>query len=247
MKKLMILAVAVMTLALAGCVQVKMDSTIDKNGGGTYSLEYSVSTEVEQALKEMATLGSEMGEMPDLFDMKRADLEKSLQGTGNKLVKFDDVVSGDRHTLTMVIEYQDVNALSGTMEGLMGTDGGEMAGFGVVRHGDDYLLHSIETVDVDEEIAAEAEEAPESMEDLGKAMENAQKSMELMGRLMAHASELNVTMRITFPSQVLEHNAHRLEGNTCIWEINSSTMMASQGIDPRVVFKGDGVKIKTAD
>ena len=71
--------------------------------------------------------------------------------------------------------------------------------------------------------------------------------MALMGKLMAHANELSASMRITFPSDVVEHNAHRLEGRTCIWEINSENMMSNQGMEPHVVFKGGGVKIKTVD
>jgi hypothetical protein len=71
-----------------------------------------------------------------------------------------------------------------------------------------------------------------------------QKSMEIMGKLMASASQLDVAMRITVPGEVVSNNAMRQEGNTLIWEINSSNMMtAGGGMEPEIVFSGKGLKI----
>jgi hypothetical protein len=247
MKKLLLLLVA-FSLALAGCVKVEMTSEIDKNGGGTYRFSYTVSEEVEQALKELGEMDSDMGEVPPIFDLDRKEFEKTLEGTGSKLIDYSDEVVDGLHTVSLAIQFTDINTLTNSVGGLMGEEGDGMGGFGVVRHGDDYLLHSIEPVASEEAMEEmDEEESMESMEDLNKAMENAQKSMALMGKLMAHANELSFLMSITFPSDVLEHNAHRLEGRTCIWEINSENMMTAQGMEPRVVFKGAGVKIKTAD
>ncbi len=69
--------------------------------------------------------------------------------------------------------------------------------------------------------------------------------MELMGKLMGSMSELDVSMRITVPGDVIEHNAPKQEGRTLIWEINADNMMsagASMG-EPLIVFSGKGLKI----
>ena len=200
MKKLMLMT-ALLTLALTGCVQVEMVSEIDKNGGGTYSFSYSMSTEVEEALMELQALDPDSSEMPEFFDMDEDAFKEELKGTGNKLAEYRNEVVDGRRVMSVTIEFEDVNALSGSVGGLMGDEGAELGGFGVVRHGDDYLLKTMDLPADYEEEDEEEEMDMESMEDMSKAMENAQKTMALMGKLMAHANELSASCLLyTSPS-----------------------------------------------
>lgn len=243
MKKLMIPALVVLVAALAGCVQIKMATDIAKDGSGTYTMTYSVSQEVEQTINEMRALGgdmaAEMDEAPDFSDFDRDDFTNKIGKHGVKLVDFSNEVRDGRRTVVMKLSYPDLTSLSEAMGGSFG--GGGMK---ITKNGaGDYVLASYQ-VQESEEAKADDEAAPE---DMNAAMQNAAKSMELMGRLMAHISEMSMAIAITLPGDIVESNAHRVEGRTCIWEINANNMMQAEGMEPHVVFSGKGLSIKAAE
>ncbi|MBK6901021.1 MAG: hypothetical protein IPH09_17760 [bacterium] len=245
MKKLMIPALAVLVAALAGCVQIKMATDIAKDGSGTYTMTYSVSQEVEQTINEMRALGGDMAEQmdeaPDFADFDRDDFTNKIGKHGVKLVDYSNEVRDGRRTVVMKLSYPDLKALSEAMGGSFGGSGGGMK---ITKNGaGDYVLASYQ-VQATEEAETEEEAAPE---DMNAAMQNAAKSMELMGRLMAHISEMSMAIAITLPGDIVESNAHRVEGRTCIWEINANNMMQAEGMEPHVVFSGKGLSIKTAE
>ena len=67
----------------------------------------------------------------------------------------------------------------------------------------------------------------------------------LLKRKLSAISELDVTMKITVPGDVIKHNAPKIEGRTLIWEINGQNMM-STGEDfgePEIIFSGKGLNI----
>jgi len=245
MKKLMIPALAILVAALAGCVQVKMATDIAKDGSGTYTMTYSVSQEVEQTLNEMRALGGDMAEQmdeaPDFADFDRDEFTGKIAKHGVKLVAYSNDVRDGRRIVELKLSYPDLVSLSDALGGSFGGGGGGMK---ITKNGaGDYVLASYQ-VQQTEEAETEDEAAPE---DMNAAMQNAAKSMELMGRLMAHISEMSMAIAITLPGDVLESNAHRVEGRTCIWEINANNMMQAEGMEPHVVFSGKGLSIKTAD
>ena len=120
--------------------------------------------------------------------------------------------------------------------------GGNGGGFGLFKMDDgNYILVGVEAPEGDDEEEA-AEEVP-TMEQPDPAKMG--KMMEVMGKLMASINELDVTMKITVPGEVIKHNAPKQEGNTLIWEINGENMM-SAGDDfgePEIVFSGKGLDI----
>lgn len=243
MKKLGLLAIVVLVAALAGCVQIKMATDIAKDGSGTYTMTYSVSQEVEQTLTELSALGGEMAaemdEAPDFADFDRDEFAAKIGKHGVKLVSYaNDVVDG-RRNVELKLSYPDLESFS---EGVGGTIGG--SGLKIIKHGDgNYELTSYELPTPEKSDAVK----DAAQEDMNAAMQNAAKSMELMGRLMAHISEMSMAVAITLPGDIVESNAHRVEGRTCIWEINANNMMQAEGMEPRVVFSGKGLSLKTAD
>jgi len=244
MKKLGLSAIVVLVAALAGCVQIKMATDIAKDGSGTYTMTYSVSQEVEQTLAELNALGGEMAaemdEAPDFADFDRDEFAAKIGKHGVKLVSYaNDIVDG-RRNVELKLSYPDLESFSEAVDGSFGGGGGGMK---ITKQGDDYLLSSYQTPkdEADEEVKEDAQE------DMNAAMQNAAKSMELMGRLMAHLSEMSMAVAITLPGDIVESNAHRVEGRTCIWEINANNMMQAEGMEPRVVFSGKGLSLKTAD
>lgn len=237
-----IVGIVVLFLGLAGCMQVKMETAIDKEGGGTYGLTYSVSKDVEQTLEELRGLGGQTAEQmkdaPDFADFDKKEFEAKIGEHGMKLLSFDNKIEGDRRVVTMKLGFESISALS---RGLGKSFGG--AGMALTKNEDgNYVLAGAEAEP--EKEAGEAEEAG-AEPDPQAAMQNAAKSMEIMGRLMAHMSELSMQMEITVPGEVLEHNAHRVEGKTCYWSIDGNNMMEAQGLDPRIVFSGKGLDLET--
>ena len=245
MKKLVLLGIVVLVAALAGCVQIKMATDIAKDGSGTYTMNYSVSQEVEQTLAEMRALGGEtavkMDEAPDFANFDRDEFTKKIAKHGVKIVAYTNDIKDGRRVVEMKLSYPDLISFSEAMGGSFGSGGGGMK---ITKNAaGDYVLASYQAQTPEPEPATE-EAAPE---DMNAAMQNAAKSMELMGRLMAHISEMTMAIAITLPGDVIESNAHRVEGRTCFWEIDANNMMQAEGMEPHVVFSGKGLSIKTAD
>ena len=184
----------------------------------------------------------EMEDMPDFANFDKADFEKKLKKFDVKLKSYNNGIKDGVRTVNMLLEFKTFTGLQAAMASVMGGDDGIVV---TKLDNGDYRLEAgdSEIVFDGEEEDAEPETEP-SMEDMQAAMANAGKSMEIMGKLMAHSSELAMVMKITLPSDVIDHNATRIEGRTCIWEINSENMMSSEGMEPRIVFSGDGVDIK---
>jgi len=247
MKKLLILTALVAMTALTGCVQMSNDTVIKSDGSGSMTMSFTMSTEIEDAMREMKTLDSgmeeDMGEVP-LFDdsFDKAEFEKELKQHGAKLASYSNSVEGGNRTVTIKIDFSDAAGMQAA-----GSAFGENGGIGIFRTADgNYLLTVVDEPEAEEDYE-EVEEMPD-MEDMGAAMQNAAKSMEIMGKLMAHMGELKIEMRVTLPSDVISHNAPLLEGRTCIWKIDSSNMMSAQGMsEPEIVFSGAGVKINAPD
>jgi len=246
MQKLIIAMSLILSVMLTGCMQMEMETVLDKNGGGTYAFTMTMSKEVEDALNEMSSLeggmGDEMDDMPDFANFDKDDFEKKLKKYDVKLKKYDNGIKDGIRTVNMLLEFKNFSGLQAAMASVMG---GEDSIVVTKLDNGDYRLESGDSGIVfdDDEKEAEPEKEP-SMEDMQVAMANAGKSMEIMGKLMAHSGELAMVMKITLPSDVIEHNAHKIEGRTCIWEINTENMMSSEGMEPRIVFSGNGVNIK---
>ena len=246
MKKLILAMTIALSVLLTGCMQMDMETVLDKNGGGTYAFTMTMSTEVEGALNELAAMdggmGDEMDDMPDFANFDKSGFEKKLAKYDVKLKKFGNEIKDGNRTVHLALEFKSFEGLQASMAATMGGEDGVT----ITKMEDgNYLLEPGDsTISFDEEEEEPEPEEEPSMEDMQAAMANAGKSMELMGKLMAHSDELSMTMKITLPSDVIEHNAPRIEGRTCIWDINAENMMSAEGMEPRIVFSGDGVKIK---
>ncbi len=246
MKTLILAMSLILSVGLTGCMQVEVDTVFDKNGGGTYAFTMTMSKEVEDALNELSSLegdmSDEMDDIPDFANFDKDGYEKKLKKFDVKLKSYDNEIKNGIRTVNMLLEFKTFSGLQAAMASLMGDEDSIV----ITRlDNGDYLLESGDSGIVFDEEETEAEpETEPSMEDMQAAMANAGKSMEIMGKLMAHSGDLAMIMKITLPSDVIDHNAHRIDGRTCIWEINAETMMSSEGMDPRIVFSGDGVDFK---
>jgi hypothetical protein len=236
-----------LALMLSGCLQAKIDTTIAGDGSGTLSMTYSMSAEVAKTMEELAALGGEkgMGEEMSLMptDIDRAQFEKACRESGVTLKKFEESSPEGGKKIDMLLAFKNLDGLNRAMsEGMKGKNEGSISIF--KRADGNYVLRTVKgEASVEEEPAEEP--VAEETESPDASIENAGKMMELMGKLMGSMSEMDVSMRITVPGDVIQHNAPKLEGRTLIWEINPENMMtagASMG-EPEIVFSGKGLKI----
>jgi hypothetical protein len=244
MKKMIAMTLILLSFSLAGCVKMHMDTVIEKDGSGTFTMTYAMSPDVAQAFKELSATsmpGQEKQNAPTLDDFSKEKLEDTCKKHDVKLTKFERGTVEGKDQVTFEMKFKSLQDLSAVLSSTQG----ENSGLGIFKMADgNYILREYDLPA--EEMAEEAEE-PEEPDT--EAMQNMdpqamQKSMEIMGKLMASASQLDVAMRITVPGEVVSNNAMRQEGNTLIWEINSSNMMtAGGGMEPEIVFSGKGLKI----
>ncbi|MFO7653471.1 MAG: hypothetical protein R6X25_06580 [Candidatus Krumholzibacteriia bacterium] len=237
-------ALTAFLLVAGGCVQVSMVTEIQDDGSGTSVISYSMSDQVANALEELAAMeNSPTGEgVPSFDELTRERVEATARAHGASLESFERERDGGRQGATMKIAFENVEQLSRTLNEL-GEGGDELL---VIRPtGDgDYLLAAIP----DPRAGAEAEDDEDEEEAADPGVydpESMQRAMELTGQLMANLSELEMEMKITVPGDILESSAHRVDGRTAVWRVDSSNMMSMQDgdFDPRVRFSGKGVKI----
>jgi hypothetical protein len=250
MKKLGWAVIMPILLAAGGCVQMSMETVVDKDGSGTCTLGISMSTDVSEALKELAATDGNpgMAEVPEFGDLTREKAEASAARYNCKVKKFERTTADEQEKLEMVLAFDDVQDLSRAVHDLMSEDESEDV-MAVFKTDDgNYVLASVEDVSAVGEEKSTPEESQEKETEEAKEMdpEQMQRSMELMGKLMAHMSEFDVRMAITVPGEILESNAPETEGQTAIWHINSENMMSMQDqeFEPEIKFSGQGVKIK---
>jgi len=243
-------ALVMLPLVLTGCLHMHMDTVIEKDGSGTFTLNYSMSETVAASLKELQELempGQEdIDEAPTLDDFKKEEIEKACKEHGVKLQKFERATVDGRETLEIVLAFKNPNDLSAALAATMEHQGGLQ----LFKTSDgDYTLQVVEVEEItdaeepDASYEADAEEEP-SMQEMDP--EQMEKSMQIMGELMTSISELDIAMRITVPGEIKQHNAQRIEGQTLIWEINSANMMSmgsEQNMEPDIVFSGQGIDI----
>jgi hypothetical protein len=244
MKKLtLIAAVAIMTFLFSGCMQMHMDSTIEKDGSGSMSMTMSLSKVLTESLDDLKTMdmGEDMGGMDMMMEMDKDELQKQVKEYGVKVKTFEKSLVDGRQTVNVSMEFKDLEGLSYAMHALTQDDGG---GLGFTDNGDGTFTlepHEYAWPAVEEE--AEEEEEAQGMPEMDP--EAMGKQMEVMGKLMSSISELDISMKITVPGDIVESNAPTVEGRTSIWTINGSNMMtAGSNMEPHITFQGKGLKLK---
>lgn len=244
MKKFTILlALAALAVFGTGCMQMHMDSTIEKDGSGSFSLTMSLSQVLTESLDDLKSMdmGEDMGEMDFLMEADKDELQKQVKEYGVTVKKFEKGLVDGRQTVEAVMEFKDLKGLSYAMHALTKDEGG---GLGIVDNGDGTF--TLEPQEYDWPVVEEgSEETTIETEMPQMDPEQMGKQMELMGKLMGALSELDISMKITVPGDIVDSNAPAVEGRTSIWSINQSNMMtAGSDMEPHITFQGKGLKLK---
>ncbi len=248
MKRLMTLMLMVALAALtSGCVQMQMDTDINKDGSGTLDLTMSLSAVVTEAINEMGadSMEDEMQDIGRLMDMEEKEFKKSIKGIDVDLKNFKQSIVDGRETINIKLKFKDLENMSLALREIMG---GDENGLGILDAGDgNFVLkpHEYNWPALAEEEADESDEMG-NMDDMANMdPEKMQKQMALMGKLMGAMGELDINMSVTVPGEIVNSNAPTVEGRKSTWAINSSNMMSgATDMEPNIVFSGKGLKIK---
>lgn len=247
LKKLMMTFLVVAAAVLmSGCVQMHMVSNIEKDGSGTMDLTMSLSKVVTDAIAEMGTDGmdDDLGKIDSMMDMTKKDLEEAIKGHDVKIKEFNSGMVDGRQTTHVVFGFKDLEGMSYAMKELMGKGEGGLA---IVDLGDgQYALRAHDYNWPEEAVTDEAADEPEASATPDEMdPEKMQKQMALMGKLMGAMGELEVTMQITVPGDIIKSNAPTVEGRTSSWKIDSSNMMGGNtDMEPDIIFSSKGLKLK---
>ena len=244
--KRFILCTAMLALAFlaTGCIQAKWDTVIEKDGSGTMEMTMSLSKVLTESMDDLKAMNQddEMDGLDELLDADKGELEKKLKPYGVKVTKFENKIVDGRKTVEVSYEFKDLEGLSRAMGSMGG--GGDGEGLAVFDNGDG--TYTLGTYDYGwpAEEEDEEEEAAEKSPEMDPEMMG--KQMEIMGKLMGAMAELDVSMTLVVPGDIVETNAPQQEGRKSIWTINSSNMMTmDQDMTPHVTFKASGLKMKT--
>ena len=120
MKKLLLpLAVAAsLALAIAGCVKMNLDTTIQKTGGGTLDLTFAFAPGTLDALKDLASTPGMSGpdKMPDLGVIDRDRLEAACRQAGVKLAKYEKTTVDGRDQTHVALDFKRIDDLTKVLE-----------------------------------------------------------------------------------------------------------------------------------
>jgi len=245
-RTLLAIMIVILAAGLSGCVRMYSTTDIQADGSGTATIELGMTQTVADALKELQEIDPDASgdqKMPSFADIDKAKIEERIKPYGVKLTQFEKTDADGRETVKMAFAFKDLKGMSAAMGAATGEEPGD--GLGIYQDADGNYVLKKATYDFPDYPGKAEEEAKEEKEPTQPTPEQMQKQMEIMGKLMGAMSELDITMKITVPGDIITTNAPEQEGRTSIWTINSSNMMtAGQDMEPNIVFSSKGLKIK---
>ncbi|HUG85753.1 MAG TPA: hypothetical protein VMM13_14405 [Euzebya sp.] len=254
-----LLAVGLLALALAGC-QVRVDSDIELRADDTAVLDLTVGIMLEEGLPPEAT------EDPlDPAEAEEGLTETAAScGFSTDVASVEPYAEDGFEGARIILDGISLEALNCFFTD--DVDNQFFDTFSVTREGDDFVFAaSIPNLaaELTEGLAGQkvnrsrtevAQEDPEELlSELEQQLEDAFSEGAVPGELpgtegldalgeglgaLGDPDELfEITVSVTFPGGVGEHNATRVEGNTAIWELggNGGTLMARGGADSGVL------------
>lgn len=258
MKKTAAAALGLCALVLAGCFDIEQTLTLEKNMSGKagYNMKFDMkpmvafmagmkrqmegkegpptAEEIAAAEKELLASSKNQMKIPSREEMAKelpqgvTLLDAKVQEDGlkfgmNMLFGFDNVS-----------KLKEINLKKGEAEEAAppGPGGGSnpadspFGGLQLTDEGDTFLI----TTPAQNPIAEQSEQADQ----MQLSPEEKKQVEDLLGKL-------RVAFKITAPFQVVEHNAHRKEGNTLIWEYDLESF---EKMKPEELAQGVRVRYK---
>jgi hypothetical protein len=265
MKKTAAAVLGLCALALAGCFDIEQTLTLDKNMSGKagYSMKFDMkpmvafmagmkrqmegkegpptAEEIAAVEKEMLASRKSQSTVPSKEEIEKK-LPKGITLLDTKVhedgLKFGmDMLFGFDHVSKLKeinlkspepAQPQEAAELPGPGAAVQGPNPMESPFGGLVftDEGDTFLL----TTPAENPLSEQTEQA----EQMELSPEEKKQVEDMLGKM-------RVAFKITAPFQVVEHNAHRKEGNTLVWEFNLDSF---QKMKPEELAQGVRVRYK---
>ena len=240
MRRLAFVLLAMCSSVTSGCLSLEQTMTFERNLSGTAGVTMQV--DLEPIVGFMATMKGAMSEKPgkpseaDLaaarkelmasmgkrmsIDLEKAKQEASAQlPPGVKLLNATVKEDGLKSTIGMVIGFDDASKLdrikleknpTAAPEPVDNPMDAPFGGLKIVDEGTTILVTS-----------PARNPMAEKQEEMGQMPMDA----ELKALFDAMFSGIRVVVKLAAPFDVVEHNAHRKEGNTLIWDYNMTSLL----------------------
>ncbi len=226
MKKLSWVLGLVAILALAGCIKMDQDITLNKDGSGNVKFMYGMSEQTVNQMKAMAAMGAEEGEEPetdDLFEFEEGKVKEKfaeLQDQGITLKSARTETKGGWKYMYVDFDFADVSRLNGTE--VMGD-----SPFSIVKNDDGNYVISTK-MGGDELGMGDAD--PEQMK-----------------MMMPMMAGMRMAFKITTPNKIISTTAPVKSSNSAQWvfDIDSDpdSILNIGKTKMEIVFDGTGVTI----
>lgn len=253
MRKWIALALVALALMVGGCIDYDEVMVINADGSGTVSMKYVMDRSFIDGMKSMAmSMGTPEDSIESLSDMfSQAEIEKSLAGNdeGIELESFEHSETETSYVWDMKFSFKDITRLDYLSEALSTDDGEFSSDQGTQSYSkqedgnwlftrsfmDEGEMESQSWEDDDQEEAGDddedwSEEAYEEEEAEADDSDDEAEEIEMdesMGDFssaMAGLGDHKIRFSITFPREIVESNATKIEGKTAIWEYSLMDM-----------------------
>lgn len=231
-------------LALAGCVDMDVQTSLKADGSGTMAMKVGFTegfVKIVQKLKEIDPEDDTVeGAESFVFEAPTDEEKAAMKAAGCELLEFEGEQSETKIFSRFKVGFQTLASLS-ALDNIQSDDEKDDSGPGdgmkLVKNDDGTYTLSM-TNDDDEASDDEIEEAIDDAmgdggeesaeeEDPEEAMKKAAAAMELMGQMMAEMANLKIVIGMEVPGEVVSFAPAigKKDGGKVTWTIDMSTAM----------------------
>ena len=238
-KTLPLLTLFLLLLLTTGCIEIHLDTDLEKDGSGTGKLEMAISPKVTRVLAEV----QDIDDMPEthisnLAGTDEDELKRIAAKANVEIDHFESEVRDGRRTVSFEMKFDSLKDYSWVLGNVLDEVGD---GFGVFAGEDGQLIFREARYDYSALLADE----PEPAEPTDPSEETIDKYLEMMDVINGDRAAAKVLNVIKVPGDIIDSDATATDGRTCTWTLDFAAIVADKdNLKPRIVFSDKGLKIK---
>ena len=228
---------------LTGCLEIRMETELKKDGSGKGSLELAIVPGVTEIMNRFA----DVEDMPDtdltaLANLDRDEVKAMAARADVRIKHFKSRVRDGRRTISMDMEFASLRDYSWVLGNVFDEVGG---GYGVFAGEEGQLILREAEYDFSDLQAGEKDVPAENPEPVTPSDETLAKYFEMTEVIKNSFQEVKFVNVITVPGDIIESDATRQKGRTCTWTLDFSDIVSDKdNLKPRIVFSSKGLKIE---
>jgi len=221
MKRLRLLALALLAIWTIGCIRVEQTITMKPDGSGSFEITYGMSEQTVRQMEAMQAMVPEEEREDNLFDFNENELREQLKEFEEHGLTVRDISSEIRDGwkyMKVALDYTSMSALAKT-------DFFKDSNMKLTREENRYTL----------EMKGQDADAEEEM------------SPEMMAQMAPMFAGMRVALHITAPGRIVEHNATSVAGQKASWvfdvDKDPTAVTRMQKMHIRLVFEGENIEL----